>query len=541
MYWMNSFRRNSHYIAYLLGWLFVGLLWYSLIFSWSNISWMLHGDWYTHAIIADQIFVEWNMLTWLPYQKFDSTRYAPIHYTQVYHLLLWSYNTITWVWTFWKYLSVFFLFFIYTFWFLIVRRLDFSWKRSWLYALISCVLIFVLGERIFKPSYIEPFLLLNFLFFIFSVLLYSKDRTSLLRLLMIPVSLGLVTISKHMWMFIWIVLFWIFFVYSIFTKKSYRDLFLVLMTYLLCVLWPLWLQLNNVWSLWYWTWKTNIPDSIPYDTNIEKIFFQSNFKQSYTEEELVKLSSNRLSYVKKRAVNEYVTRLSNYIIYFDRPSEYINFIFLLFMWIWMWRLFRKERELSIYVLTAVVLSLTILIVRSQRIFQYQVILIYIIGLLLFLWLLNTRKGLRQYIVVVFLFLMSYINFHKYLYANIYDNVWRKTHTYETLYRDLWEYIHENNLTEGPYLNSNLMFSHATKVDYVRWKKFFIWVEEFKKYTSRDDVRYLVLTGFNNKGKWLYDSVSTKLINTLMNEWYIDIIRKKSDGDDEIVLYKIISS
>ena len=526
----------NSYIWFFFIVIFIWFLSYTYFNAAENISWMLRWDWWVHSVFAQQIIDKWNIVFEDPYRLFDGLKLFwelhnyPIHYTQYYHLSLWIYNSITWNLIFNPTYSFILNIFIWVFLYLIWIRL----LKNKGVTIICVVLYFLLiADRALYINFMEPFLILQFLVFIY---LFSLNKWSSFYIAFM--FLWTFWITKHAWLFdsgfvmAIVILLWL-------ANKSFSKTMIWLFIYWLIMIWPYYGQWSNIWTIWYWVWTFDMPTIFWIWDRVERNLFTSYF-QMFPDRERIKLS-----YQVDKSILQYLSWISNYLtgywwIDFYRPD--INYLYILVILNWSYLFFKSNRDLFFILIWVYLFEIFLIVYLWQNLKQYFHLfnLYYVIILWFVLREVFFRYRWKSLLIIWIIFLISLLSYFDTYGIRNYWNVWRKTLANEIMYEKLWDYILKNNY-DWKYLASDVQFWFYSKQNYLRYEDF--WSDRFneKKYNRLKNyfwIDYVVVSSNNFRQKWAYDYISENLVKDRVSWWYLTKIKQIDYGDNNITMYKL---
>ena len=508
------------------------------LYSADNITGMLHGDGYFHSIFAEKIFERESINYEWPWRLFDGlkinakTPHYPIHYTQFYHLALGINNHILGLNPFSPFFTIFINVLLALFCHLLLREYGF------IAYLIPILLLLLLSPRLLFINFMEGFLLLMFLVFLFLFKKHTQLKNAGQKTYLLAIFfLGSFIITKHLGLFDGFVIFLLLFFINL-IKQNFKILILSLLVLLAVILGPLGAQWWNTGTLGYGTGTLKIPSFIPFGEQISKIFFQSKYQMPEDWE------WKKLSYQKERGFQENINKISNYFTNFSYEGKNINPLFLMLIALGIFYFFKENWKVGFVIATTFIGEFFILNWQDFPLHQYNIVLNF---LLVFLTIFGLYKLIFRFkpslklIVVTLLFLVVVINFFDIWHGKIFNNVGRKTYEAEFLYRELGKYLKENegNFKEVRFLASDSQFGYWTKKDYMWYSELFFeeLEKELKRVKEYHQLGYLIVTSTNLKNKGFYDWIPRDRYDELKNKNSVQLQKKFEIGNTWIELYK----
>ncbi len=514
---------------------------------------MLEGDGYTHSLIAENIYKIGKITYEMPYKIFngqkinDQITYTPIGYTQFYHLSLATFNKIFNLNLFSPIFSILINLINTSIMYLILQ------KYKSIRIIIPVSVFLITSNRSLLINFMEPFLLMMFLSFMFFVMKLNNNFLYRSRWIWVLTAyfLGCLSITKHLGLFNGFAALAVLSGYLL-IKKQIKTFILIIMIFMLTVSLPLFAQLKGIGSLGYPVGTLSIPKSIPFSNLITDNFFNSKYQP------ISGLESRKLSYHRNIKFKENLYMISNYFWNFGylSNSENLNKFTLVLIVISIVSLLKKNKLFFSLVFTIFASELFFLNYENLRITQYNIILSSLLLFLLF-YPLHLFFSLKKFnflnknyysilinILIIFSLCVSFLYIQ---HKKIYSNTGRWNYNQEVLYSKLGNQIlSENEFENKIFLASDIQFGHYVKKDYVWFSNLFfenIEEEKIDKYYNLVKeyfgVEYLVVSNINLKNRGLYDHIPEKTIEYLENNKKILLIRNIEEGNDFIKVFKLM--
>ena len=269
----------------------------------------------------------------------------------------------------------------------------------------------------------------------------------------------------------------------------------------------------------------------------------------------------KLSYQKDKTFLQYLDAYFNYFSYFwwvrRVESIALNFTLIWLFLLWVIKAFYKRKIILIWLFFITLFEFVVLVWKQQNFNQY--IHIFILGLLIFIiyWFsifiekIHNKKSILVFISLT-IFIITYSTYFNYRWVRTYKNVWRKTLINEQLYKEIWEYIKNNNkFNDKIFLASDVEFPYWSNKRYIwLWdlmredynlkenfnkEKF---INDFNKAVKNYNISYLIVTSQNYKQKWFYDYISPNIIEILEKNNLIILEKIIKIGNSWVKIYKI---
>lgn len=531
------FMSQSKYIdLFLIAVSFV-CLYYFYAASAGNFTTFLGGDGFRHAVVAEQIFEKGTLLDGFPFRLFDERPY-PLHYTQYYHLSLGVFNSLLGLPTFSHVFNVTLI--VLSVVFIYLSLYDYDRRIA---VLAAILVVFINSYRVFLPNFIETYMLFVFTFLFYlgnCYLLDAKSGSNLFHAVILFVySLGILTITKHMGMFLGIALMGVFmlFVYIIY-RMSWKQVGQLLLVFCLVVLPPLGLQLNKVGSIGYATNRLTLPSIIPFSTQLSNTFFSSSFIKDETLQDVLPA----LGYRSEKEILQYFDYLSNYFTHYEHAAGYINWLVVMIVGLGLLYLTRLPRSIQVLVLTSLFVEVIVMFYFNQRIYQYHPFLLAILAIVfsqgvgMFSKRIDMRLGNLVFFMTLFTILHSYIDVQ---HMRIYAQSGRNSYSQELLYQQMGEYIQRNLKEQTILLGSSPMLGYYSDRQYIWFREFYYVPHEVgMEYLDQLNVEYIVVSDFNFRSGGLYDHIPSERFSALVKVEQIELVKKLVHGENYIELYKL---
>ena len=507
------------------------------LFSTNNITGMMHGDGWFHSIFANNIFQDGEIIYHWKYRLFhglkidNQTTYYPIHYTQFYHLALGLFNNVLGLSVFSKVFTIIINLLIGLYVFLIFE------KHKSLRIIAPIAIILLLSSRLFFVNFMEGYLLLMFILFVFLIYKFFKTKIYIFFYFSI-FFLGCLAIAKHIGLFDAILIFAILMIYLL-SKKEIKKILISLLIFIVVVIPPIFSLWSSTHTIGYGVGKQVLPSFIPFHTTISDTFFNSKYKLPED------WAWRKLSYQNDKSFKLYIEKISNYFLYFSNGNYKINFLILILFFIGVIKNIKEKPKLTTILSSVFLLEFYILYKKQLIISQYNIILIFIFSFFVLYGILYFSRFIRgrTAVLVVSLLLLIFINnFFTYQSRKIYGNEGRKSFQQETLYRDLGNYISdEDTFYEKIFVASDPQFSYYSQKTYVWYQELFLGDidKELDKIINLFNASFLVVSSKNYNNKGFYDYIPNESIKYLLENNKITLIKIFKSGSDFIELYRII--
>lgn len=544
----------NDYFDYILLFLFSLIISCYYLYSGNNLTGMLEGDGYTHSLVAENIYKIGKITYEMPYKIFNGEKinnqivYTPIGYTQFYHLTLATFNKIFNLNLFSPIFSILINLINISLMYLILQ------KNKPIRVVIPVSVLLITSNRSMLINFMEPFLLMMFLSFMFWAVKLSENNMFCKNKWiwgLIAYFIGCLAITKHLGLFNGLASLIVLSGYLL-IKKQIKTLILIILIFMFTVSLPLFTQLRGVGSLGYPVGTLSIPKSIPFSSLIADNFFNSKYQP------ISGLESRKLSYHRSIKFTDNVYMISNYFWNFGylSNSENLNIYVLVLITISIIFLVKKNKLISALVLTIFATELFFLNYENLRITQYNIILSTLLLFLLFypfhiffsLPKFNFLNKKLYYVLINIIIIFSlFVSFLYIQHKKIYSNTGRWNYNQEVLYSKLGNQILSRKEFENKiFLASDIQFGYHTKKDYIWFSNLFFENIEDKKIDKYYDLvkeyfnaEYLVVSSVNLRNRGLYDHIPENTIEYLENNNRIQLIEHIEEGNDFIKLFRLM--
>lgn len=416
----------------------------------------IHGDGFTHALVAQEMAETKTWVEHIPHSLIsleDGEKvYAPIQYPETSHILMAVFYRVGGEVGL-KFYSIVLGAAIAVLVFLLLKDVHLGGAF-----LAGAGVVVFNAKRFIMTPLIEPFLLFNLVAFFYFYFNYHKKR-KIINLIFSGLFLGLFFASKHIAVYIYLLIIFITFIYYVYQSfkskklKNIYPFFIILCLSLVISAGPIYNQIQRVGTIGYGYGTTQIPKFIPFHDPIQKTFFQSKIQQ---DPEVANETDQLLSYrVRELSLYKAYERYVLFPVFYESKVK-SNIVFWLFCFstfflVGIFTLYKKNKYLSISLLVIFLSEFIVTYQLKQSVSQYHVAGIATLMVFLSFGFITFFKYFRKIFLqktVIALFLAVFLaqltlGYYYYAHSRFWQREGRQTDQELGAYKEMGEFVKNN--------------------------------------------------------------------------------------------------